>query len=94
MNVLVEQLLQLVRRVHRVGTHFLGIGVICVILVEALLVLPLYVPVLIFGVATASAAIVGPASPWPPLLMLCALSLASIVLAPIAASAALRTALR
>jgi heme exporter protein B len=63
-------------------------------LLLALLVLPLYVPVLIFGVATASAAIAGPASPWPPLLMLCALSLASIVLAPIAAAAALRTALR
>ncbi|MGE5260111.1 MAG: heme exporter protein CcmB [Actinomycetota bacterium] len=63
-------------------------------LLLALLVLPLYVPVLIFGVAAASAAIVGPASPWPPLLMLTALSLVSIVLAPIAASAALRTALR
>ncbi len=63
-------------------------------LLLALLVLPLYVPVLIFGVATASAAITGPASPWPPLLMLCALSLASIVLAPLAAAAALRTALR
>jgi heme exporter protein B len=60
----------------------------------ALLVLPLYVPVLIFGVATVSAASVGPASPWPPFLILCALSLASIVLAPIAAAAALRTALR
>jgi heme exporter protein B len=60
----------------------------------ALLVLPLYVPVLIFGVATVSAASGGPASPWPPFLMLCALSLASIVLAPIAAAAALRTALR
>ncbi|HYJ58013.1 MAG TPA: heme exporter protein CcmB [Methyloceanibacter sp.] len=63
-------------------------------LLIALLVLPLYVPVLIFGVAAASAAITGPASPWPPLLMLCALSLASIVLAPLAAAAALRTALR
>lgn len=60
----------------------------------ALLVLPLYVPVLIFGVATVSAASVGPASPWPPFLILCALSLASLVLAPIAAAAALRTALR
>ena len=60
----------------------------------ALLVLPLYVPVLIFGVATVSAASVGPASPWPPFLMLCALSLASIVLAPIAAAAALRAAPR
>lgn len=63
-------------------------------LLLALLVLPFYVPVLIFGVATASAALTGPASPWPPLLMLCALSLAAIVLAPIAAAAALRTALR
>jgi heme exporter protein B len=63
-------------------------------LLLALLVLPLYVPVLIFGVAAASAAIVGPASPWPPFLMLCALSLASIVLAPLAAAAALRTASR
>jgi heme exporter protein B len=60
----------------------------------ALLVLPLYVPVLIFGVATVSAASVGPASPWPPLLILCALSLASLVLAPIASAAALRTAMR
>jgi heme exporter protein B len=63
-------------------------------LLLALLVLPLYMPVLIFGVSTVSAAIVGPGSPWPPFLMLCALSLASIVLAPIAAAAALRTALR
>jgi heme exporter protein B len=63
-------------------------------LLLALLVLPLYVPVLIFGVAAASAAITGPASPWPPLLMLCALSLAAIGLAPLAAAAALRTALR
>jgi len=63
-------------------------------LLLALLVLPLYVPVLIFGVAAASAAIVGPASPWPPLLMLTALSLASLVLAPLAASAALRNTLR
>ena len=63
-------------------------------LLLALLVLPLYVPVLIFGVAAASAAITGPASPWPPFLMLCAFSLASIVLAPLAASAALRTASR
>ena len=60
----------------------------------ALLVLPLYVPVLIFGVSTVSAAVTGPASPWPPLLMLSAFSLASIVLAPLAAAAAIRNALR
>jgi heme exporter protein B len=52
------------------------------------------VPVLIFGVACVSAASVGPASPWPPFLILCALSLASLVLAPIAAAAALRNAMR
>ena len=63
-------------------------------LLLALLVLPLYVPVLIFGVAAATAAIAGPASPWPPFLMLCALSLASIVLAPLAAAASVRAALR
>ena len=60
----------------------------------ALLVLPLYVPVLIFGVGAVSAASVGLQSPWPPFLMLCALSLASMVLAPIASAAALRSALR
>lgn len=63
-------------------------------LLLALLVLPLYIPVLIFGVSTVSAAITGPASPWPPFLILCALSLASIVLAPLAAATALRNALR
>src|SRR4029079_16934002 len=60
----------------------------------ALLVLPLYVPVLIFGVSTVSAAVTGPASPWPPLLMLSAFSLPSLVLAPLAAAAAIRNALR
>ena len=63
-------------------------------LLLALLVLPLYVPVLIFGVGSVSAAITGPASPWPPLLMLTAFSLASIVLAPLAAAAGLRNAMR
>lgn len=63
-------------------------------LLLALLVLPLYVPVLIFGVSTVSIATTGPGSPWPPFLMLCAISLASIVLAPLAAAAALRTAMR
>ena len=56
----------------------------------AVLVLPLTVPVLIFGVAAANAAIVGPAPFGPPFTILCALSLASVVLGPIAAAAALR----
>jgi heme exporter protein B len=63
-------------------------------LLLALLVLPLYVPVLIFGVSAVTTFAAGPDSQWPPFLILCALSLASIVLAPLAASAALRTALR
>lgn len=63
-------------------------------LLLALIVLPLYVPVLIFGVAAVTPYVSGPHALWPALLMLCALSLASIVLAPLAAAAALRTALR
>lgn len=59
-------------------------------LLLALLILPLYVPVLIFGVSAMNAVIAGPASFWPPFMILCALSLASLVLAPIAAAAALR----
>ena len=60
----------------------------------ALLVLPLYVPVLDLRRGHRLGRERRPASPWPPFLMLCALSLASIVLAPIAAAAALRIALR
>lgn len=59
-------------------------------LLLAVLVLPLTVPVLIFGVAAANAAIVGPAPFGPPFTILCALSLASLVLGPLAAAAALR----
>ena len=59
-------------------------------LLLAVLVLPLTIPVLIFGVAAANAAIVGPAPFGPPFTILCALSLASFVLGPFAAAAALR----
>jgi heme exporter protein B len=59
-------------------------------LLLAVLVLPLTVPVLIFGVAAANAAIMGPAPFGPPFTILCALSLASLVLGPISAAAALR----
>jgi heme exporter protein B len=59
-------------------------------LLLAVLVLPLTVPVLIFGVAAANAAIVGPAPFGPPFTILCALSLASLILGPVAAAAALR----
>jgi heme exporter protein B len=54
------------------------------------LILPLTIPVLIFGVAAASAASGGAAPFLSPFLAVCALSLATIVLAPFAAAAALR----
>jgi heme exporter protein B len=59
-------------------------------LLLAVLVLPLTVPVLIFGVAAANAAIVGPVPFGTPFTILCALSLASLVVGPFAAAAALR----
>jgi heme exporter protein B len=59
-------------------------------LLLAVLILPLTIPVLIFGVSAANAAIAGPTPFGPPFTILCALSLASFVLGPIAAAAALR----
>ena len=59
-------------------------------LLLAVLMLPLTVPVLIFGVAAANAAIVGPAPFGPPFTILCALTLVSFVVGPFAAAAALR----
>jgi heme exporter protein B len=59
-------------------------------LLLAVLVLPLTIPVLIFGVAAANAAITGPAPFGPPFTILCALSLGALVLGPFAAAAALR----
>ena len=59
-------------------------------LLLAVLVLPLTIPVLIFGVAAANAAIDGAAPFGPPFTILCALSLMSFVLGPVAAAAALR----
>jgi heme exporter protein B len=56
----------------------------------AVLVLPLTVPVLIFGVAAANAAVSGPIPFGTPLMTLCGLSLASLVVGPFAAAAALR----
>jgi heme exporter protein B len=57
------------------------------------LVLPLTVPVLIFGVAAANAAITGPLPFGTPFSILCALTLASVVVGPFAAAVALRQAL-
>ncbi len=59
-------------------------------LLLAVIVLPLTVPVLIFGVAAANAAITGPVPFGTPFSMLCALTLASLVIGPFAAAAALR----
>jgi len=62
-------------------------------LLLAVLVLPLTVPVLIFGVAASNAAIVGPVPFGAPFGVLCALTLMSLVIGPFAAAAALRHAL-
>lgn len=59
-------------------------------LLLAILVLPLTVPVLIFGVAAANAAVTGPVPFGTPFTILCALTLASLVIGPFAAAAALR----
>jgi heme exporter protein B len=59
-------------------------------LLLAVLILPLTVPVLIFGVAASNAAIVGPVPFGTPFSILCALTLMSTVLGPFAAAAALR----
>ncbi len=59
-------------------------------LLLAVLVLPLNIPVLIFGVAASNAVVLGPASFGPSFAVLCALSLMSIVIGPFAAAVALR----
>ena len=68
----------------------LSVALRCGGLLLAVLVLPLTIPVLIFGVAAANAAILGGAAFGPPFTILCALSLASLVIGPFAAAAALR----
>jgi heme exporter protein B len=59
-------------------------------LLLSVLVLPLTIPVLIFGVAASNAAITGPLDFGTPFLILCALSLVSFVIGPFAAAMALR----
>ena len=61
-------------------------------LLIALLVLPLYVPTLIFGIG-AIASLLGPGGAAPSLMILGAISLGALVLGPIAAAAALRAQL-
>lgn len=62
-------------------------------LLLALLVLPLYVPTLIFGIGAVSAALLETGGTGASLAILAAISLASIVLAPLAAAAAVRAQL-
>jgi heme exporter protein B len=62
-------------------------------LLLAVLVLPLTIPVLIFGVAASNAAIVGPVTFGTPFSILSGLALMSIVVGTFAAAAALRHAL-
>ena len=59
-------------------------------LLLAVLVMPLTVPVLIFGVAASNAAIAGPLPFGTPFTILCALTLVSAVIGTFAAAAALR----
>lgn len=59
-------------------------------LLLALLVLPLYIPTLIYGITAISAALMSPDAFWPSFMILCAISLGSMVLGPLAAAAALR----
>jgi heme exporter protein B len=58
-------------------------------LLIALLVLPLYVPTLVFGMASITA-LLGPGGVSSPLMILTAISLMAVVLGPFAAAAALR----
>jgi heme exporter protein B len=62
-------------------------------LLLAVVVLPLSIPVLIFGVAASDAATSGPVSFGTPFSVLCALSLVSFVIGPFAAAASLRHSL-
>ena len=62
-------------------------------LLIAILVLPLYVPTLIFGAQSAAAAASG-RDPWPAFLLLCGLTLFILAIAPFATAAALRANLR
>ncbi len=59
-------------------------------LLLALLILPFYVPTLIFGISAVSMSLNGPDGGTPAFLILAAISLASLVIGPLAAAAALR----
>src|SRR5690606_37621785 len=62
-------------------------------LLIALLVLPLYIPTLIFGISAISAVVTPPGSLEASFLLLSATTIASLVIGPVAAAAALRAQL-
>ena len=62
-------------------------------LLVATLTLPLSIPVLVFGISASNAATVGGLPFGPPFTILCALSLFTLVLGPVAAAAILRAGL-
>lgn len=59
-------------------------------LLVSILILPLAIPVLIFGVSAAYAAVEEPAPFLPPFLILCAITMFFAVIGPLAAAAAIR----
>lgn len=63
-------------------------------LLMPLLILPFYIPILIFGVSTIAIYITGPGSYLAPFMILCGIALGAFILAPIAAAAALRMTLQ
>ena len=93
--------LMLTTLVGTLGVSFIGaIGAALTLglgrggLLLSLLILPLYVPILIFGVSSVMAVITGPSSFTASFMILSAISLAALVMAPLAAGAALRMQFR
>ena len=79
---------------HEIGRRqrrsYIWTGLGKALLMLGLLMLPLFVPTLMFGISAVGAALLGTGSFTPSFLILVAFSLASVVLAPLAAAAALR----
>ena len=61
-------------------------------LLLSILILPLTIPILIFGVSASVGAVTDPAPFDTPFYILCAISLLSLIIGPVAAAAALRSA--
>lgn len=59
-------------------------------LLISLLILPFFIPILIFGVSAVMTVIVGPGSFWPPFQILCAITLGTLATAPFFAAMGLR----